>query len=117
MTFLRLPPQNHIGESWNIGTTADGGGGFSMALNGTITISGGTVDVSVPIADAIFRDCIEWILYAEISFFVSGNPAGGEEFRQTIYLCEGVGPVMYIEEDLTTPSEPDTIIVSGWDID
>ncbi len=117
MTYLKLPPQNNLGDSWNIETTADLGEGFSMTLNGTVTISGGTVDVFVPTADAIFRDCLEWILYAEISIFDNGTPAGGDEFRQTYFLSEGVGPVMLIEEDLATPSEPDTIFVTGWDID
>ena len=88
-----------------------------MVLTGTITISGGTVDVFAPTAEAMFRDCLEWILYAEISFFDNGTPDGGDEFRDTIYLCEGVGPVMFIKEDLATPSEPDTIFITGWDID
>ena len=117
MTFLRLPPQYNNGASWNIGTTADLGDGRSMVLTGTITISGGTVDVFAPTAEAMFRDCLEWILYAEISFFDNGTPDGGDEFRDTIYLCEGVGPVMFIKEDLATPSEPDTIFITGWDID
>ena len=117
MTFLKLPPQNNLNDSWEIGATADLGEGMSMAISGQITISSHTVDVYVPLADAIFRDCIEWIFRAEITFYEGGSPAGGDEFRQTIYLSEGVGPVMYIEENLATPSEPDTIIVSGWDID
>lgn len=117
MTYLKLPLQNNLGDSWNIGTTADLGEGSSMALNGTVTISGGRVDVFVPTADATFRDCLEWILYAEITFFDNGTPAGGDEFRQTYFLSEGVGPVMLIEENLATPSEPDTIFVTGWDID
>ena len=117
MTFLRLPPQNHLGETWEVGSTADLGEGVSISISGQISISEGTVDVYVPLADAVFRDCIEWIFGAEIIFYEEGTPAGGDEFRLTYYLSEGVGLVMVIDENLATPSEPDTIIVSGWDID
>jgi len=117
MTFLKLPPQNNMGDSWEVGSTADLGEGMSIAIQGRITISSETVDVYVPLADAIFRDCIEWIFHADVTFYEDGTPAGVDEFIQTIYLSEGVGPVMLIEENLTEASEPDTIIASGWDID
>ncbi len=117
MTYLKLPPQNNMGDSWDIETTVDLGEGFSMVLNGTVTISAGTVDVLVPFAEAIFRDCLEWILYVEISIYYDSTPVEGDEFHQTIYLCEGIGPVMVINENLDPPSEPDTMIVTGWDID
>jgi methionine-rich copper-binding protein CopC len=116
LTFLKLPPQSNLGDSWFIETTADLGEGYSMTISGTITISAGTVDVSVPIAEAIFRDCIVWTLYAEVTMYDNGTPEGGDEFLQTYFLAEGVGPVMLIDEDLTAPSVPDTIIVTGWDL-
>jgi hypothetical protein len=117
MPYLLLPPQNHLGESWNISTTADLGEGISMELEGTVEISAATTDVYVPIADAIFTDCIEWILSVEIILYDEETPFDSDEVRQTVYLSEGVGPVMRVDEDLDSPSEPDTMIVTGWDID
>jgi hypothetical protein len=117
MTFLRMPPQDHLGESWTVGSTADMGEGMSLSISGEIGISASTFDVFSPLADAVFRDCLKWSFSAEVTWYDNGTPGGGDEFIVTYFLSEGVGLVMIIDENLTAPSEPDTMFVSGWDLD
>jgi hypothetical protein len=116
MRYLLFRPIDHISESWDITTTADLGEGMTMELTGSVSLSGTLVDVYVPVADAVFAECIEWILDVSITFLSNGDPVDTSEFRQIIYLSEGVGPVMVVDEEAGAV-EADTMIVSGWDID
>jgi hypothetical protein len=116
MPFLVLPPQDNLGSTWDVSTGADLGEGITMELAGSVTIDADLTWVISPPSEAIFSECVSWVLSVSTTFYDDGVPFDESGFVLTTFLAEGIGPVMTVEDNMDA-SPLDTAFVTGWDID
>lgn len=115
LAYLKLPVEEHAGESWSISGTVSDGGTVYMTIDGSVSIESPPVDIENLFLDGTFRDCLVWVLEADLVMYEGGSPAGSESVLQKMVLCEGPGQVMIIYEEVGGMEPPDTMSVTGWE--
>jgi hypothetical protein len=115
MEYLRLPVQDHLGEGWPISATTTIDDTTTVEISGTIVIQGGLDDIINEPIGGTFVDCIRWRLDIDMTMYVRGVEVDTSAFRQTFWLAPGIGPVMRVNEDIGTASEPDTLKLVGFE--
>ncbi len=110
LTFLKLPLDDHLGDSWVLSSTfpnPDGPG--SLQVEGTSSIEASTEDTQSELLEGTFRDCI----VNHLSITIAEGTPGEQQIDLTIHYVSSLGWCRIIEED-DESEVPDSLYVGDW---
>ena len=114
LTYLKLPLQSHLGETWNFSTGATLDPNHSITLEGSAGIEDYPVNLVSEELGGTFRGCYVHHLDITVTFIEYGVQTGSNTMHEKTWLAEGIGWVKQITEE--SESGTDTLVVVDWDI-
>ena len=115
LTYMKYPPQSHLGETWNFSTSAAIDDSTTMSLSGHTEIEANTVDLVSEALNGTFKGCCIHHLYADYVRYVHGISVDSGTMHQITWLSPGVGPVQIISSN-SGGSGTDTLRVVDWSL-
>lgn len=115
LTYMKFPPQNHLGETWNFSTSATIDASTTMSLSGHTEIEANTVDLVSDALHGTFKGCCIHHLYVDYVRYVDGISVDSGTMHQITWLSPGVGPVQIVTTN-SDGSGSDTLRVVDWSL-
>ena len=116
--YLRLPLEEHLGETWsiNVGGTVEAGDGgtYSLQLTGSVLIDPATWDILNDYLEGTFASCAKVNLNVDIKIFDGPDLVDEMIIESTDTYAPCVGLAKHIENNISE-AERDTTYIVNWE--
>jgi hypothetical protein len=113
LTYVELPVENHLGDSWPLSANATIDDSTTMTLVGSTSLEASAVDLVSEALRGTFKDCAVLHLDADVTRYVRGISVDVSEVHQIVWLAPGVGLVKIVNYD---GGGSDTLSVYDWSL-
>jgi methionine-rich copper-binding protein CopC len=111
ITYIKLPPDNYLGQSWSYSETSTINDSMTASISGHFEIEANKVDLQSESMNGTFKGCCVHHFYVDIFMYVHGNLVDEGHHHQIMWLAPGVGPVQIVNAD-----QGDTLRVVDWSL-
>lgn len=113
ISYIKLPPDNYLGQSWDFSTTSTINDSTTMSLSGYVEMEADKVDLTSEALYGTFKGCCVHHVHVDITYYVHGTPGDEDHSDQTMWLAPGVGPVQIVN---SSGGGSDTLRIKDWSL-
>lgn len=113
LLYLKLPPEDHLGEVWQFSTTGTDGTD-DLAIEGRVEIRNNRVDLVGEQLGGTFEECIIHHLYVDITWGSNGQ-SQAVHYHWKTWLAPCVGPVKIVHQQ-SGEAEADSLSIQDWEL-